>query len=658
MSADKNNKTIENFLKILGQKIRIEILKKLKNTESILSFSTLQKEILETNQTNINLSYHLKALEKVGLISPSDKGYFITLLGKKILKIILSMEQFIHDQSKLTMIRTSKYSKEAFDFKKIKKYLIKEGELESFLANKITQEVRERLSKTNIKYLTAPLMREYINAVLIENGLEEVRHKLTRLGTPPFEVLKLFNSDIPSDIFIKRLGSDVSEQFLLLNLLPNHLADMYLSGEIVLCHLNHWSLRPLSIYLNTKTLISYLFKKFSVKLENSRAYIKLILNFNELISAFKPYISEDLLLGSFNQYFLSLFQNKKRANFLFNILNSQFLKYSNYYEDGRSHLSLDFCYKDKNGLIDDILPHLQTDKIFIKDIKNEIKSNGFQIIPLILFDYTQSGIENFIFSEINPTLIKNDIIFYNDKKSQLLNSSIVRIRHSNENKSLSAKIILDKILINLPLISHEANQNDDVFCDLLQERLNSIYEFFTYKESLIKRKLNYLKNWKILISHLFNEESGNWIKNSLKSISFLGLNEAIINHCGIELDRIDTSQSFALKILSLLKDLIKEKNENDNEFYILSQPHSDKYPIQSRNNGNITLNKKINPYSPTIIRKGSKLALKKKISVFKKFEKIIEGGIIFNSSANNDNISFEENLKLLMQSELNAFLIS
>ncbi|MFX1394014.1 MAG: anaerobic ribonucleoside-triphosphate reductase [Promethearchaeota archaeon] len=658
MSADKNNKTIEKILKILGQKIRIDILKKLKNTESLLPFSMLQKEILETNQANINLSYHLKALEKGGLICPSDKGYLISLLGKKILKIILSMEQFIHNQKKVTMIRTSKYSKEAFDFKKIKEYLIKEGELESFLAKKITQEVRERLSKTNVKYLTAPLMREYINAVLIENGLEEVRHKLTRLGTPPFEVLKLFDSDINSDIFIKRLGSDVSEQFLLLNLLPNHLADLYLSGEIVLCHLNYWSLRPLSIYLNTKIFISYLFKKYSIKLANSRDYIKLILNFNELISLFKPYISEDLLLGSFNRYFLSLFQNKKHLNFFFNILNSEFLRYNNYYGDGRSHLSLDFSYKNNNGLIDKNLPNLQIDKIFIKNIKNKIELNSFQIIPLILFDYSWIGIENFILSEINPTITKNDIIFYNNKNSHLLNSSIVRIRNSNENKFLNAKIILDKILINLPLISHKANQNDNLFCDLLQDRLNSIYEFFTYKESLIKRKLNSLKNWKILISHLFIEENGNWIKNSLKSISFLGLNEAIINHCGIELDRIDTSQSFALKILSLIKDLIKEKNEDDNEYYVLSQPHNDQYPVQSRYNGNMTLNKKINSYSPTIIRKGSKLALKKKISVFKKFEKIIEGGIIFNGSANNESSLFEKNLKLLMQSELNAFLIS
>ena len=60
--------------------------------------------------------------------------------------------------------------------------------------------------------------------------------------------------------------------------------------------------------------------------------------------------------------------------------------------------------------------------------------------------------------------------------------------------------------------------------------------------------------------------------------------EAIINHCGLELDRVVASQSFALKILSLLKDLINEKNENENESFVLSQPHRDRYIALSKNN--------------------------------------------------------------------------
>ncbi|GAH00990.1 unnamed protein product [marine sediment metagenome] len=148
---------------------------------------------------------------------------------------ILSIEQVLNNENKPIMIRTSKYSKEPFNENKIEEYLIREGELEAYLAKKIAREVKDRLFKANVEYLTAPLMREYINAILLESGLEEVRHRLTRLGTPPYEAFKLFNSQekvITPDKFLKKLGSDVSEQFLLLNLLPKELADLYLSGEI------------------------------------------------------------------------------------------------------------------------------------------------------------------------------------------------------------------------------------------------------------------------------------------------------------------------------------------------------------------------------------------------------------------------------------------
>ena len=231
MDADKNNNILEKQLKTLGQKVRIDILKKLKNTLTPLSFSRLQKEVLINDLSSVNLSFHLNTLKKSELVYSSDEGYSITYLGEQIIDKILSIEQILNKQNQSRMIRTSKYSKELFDASKIEEYLVTEGELERFLARQIAREVEERLSKTNIEYMTAPLMREYFNAILLENGLEEVRHKLTRLGTPPFEVSKLFESNndrINPEIFIEKLGSDVSEQFLLLNLIPKNLADLYL----------------------------------------------------------------------------------------------------------------------------------------------------------------------------------------------------------------------------------------------------------------------------------------------------------------------------------------------------------------------------------------------------------------------------------------------
>ena len=205
MNSDKISEILEQQLKTLGQKIRIDILKKLNDCNDSISFSMLQKKVLSTTSNSKNLSFHLNVLKKSDLITTNEYGYSITELGKKILINILEIEQILSVQNNSIMIRTSKYSKEIFDNNKIVEYLIREGELDKYLASQIAQEVKERLSNINIKYLTAPLMREYISAILLENGLEQVRHKLTRLGTPPYEAYKLFeNNRINPENFIKK----------------------------------------------------------------------------------------------------------------------------------------------------------------------------------------------------------------------------------------------------------------------------------------------------------------------------------------------------------------------------------------------------------------------------------------------------------------------
>jgi len=55
-------------------------------------------------------------------------------------------------------------------------------------AQRMAKEAEKLLQKSKIKYLTSPLIREVVNAILIEKGQEEYRHKLTRLGMPVHEV--------------------------------------------------------------------------------------------------------------------------------------------------------------------------------------------------------------------------------------------------------------------------------------------------------------------------------------------------------------------------------------------------------------------------------------------------------------------------------------
>ncbi len=660
MNSDKNQDVLEKHLKTLGQKIRIDILKKLSLFSNPLPYSSLQKEVLGSNPNSVNFSFHLKALKNSVLIESSESGYILSIIGKQILKNIVSIEQILNEKNKKIMIRTSKYSKEPFDANKIEAYLIKEGRVEKCVAKKISKEVEERLSKTNIEYLTAPLMREYINAILLENGQEEIRHKLTRLGTPPFEVFKYFdNNSINPEQLLSKLGSDVSEQFLLLNLLPKNLADLFLSGEVVLLNLNNWSLRPLSFYIDTETILEYISNRYSINLNNldySINQIQLIMHFFDALAIFKPFFSEDILLGNFSSSFLTHFNSIKEPSNLIDIMISQVLKLAYRHYDEKSHLSLEISLLDKNK--EEELENLQGQNIhnFLDKLFYQVNQNGEQIGPLILYDYskflTSKNTYDFFVHNFKSSNYRN-FIFYKRNSSNLLNSTLVNVHNLNGSDHIRNKIILDKILINLHKIAEYSNQNDNSFFEHLQERLDSVFELFEYKKDFINRKLKSSNQWKRIISEFFETKNAKWINDSLKSVSFFGFNEAVKMHCGIEIDRIEKSELFAYDILEFMSDIIKEKNQSECENYILTQPHKDSYLYDTWHNNQYNLGNESNRYSINMVREDSKLSLKRKIELHKNFEKYFDGGSLFTLGLNN--LPIDDLIEEIISSKLNAF---
>ena len=146
------------------------------------------------------------------------------------------------------MVRTSRLAMEEFDRNKIAESLVKEANVPHDLAQKIARETQGRLLKVRTKYLTAPLVREFVNAILIEKGLEEYRHKLTRLGLPVYDVTRLIKT---MGMQSKSVGAvheaaanSIIEEYTLLNVLPRDIADAHLSGSLHLNNLGYWILKP------------------------------------------------------------------------------------------------------------------------------------------------------------------------------------------------------------------------------------------------------------------------------------------------------------------------------------------------------------------------------------------------------------------------------
>ncbi|MFX1236862.1 MAG: anaerobic ribonucleoside-triphosphate reductase, partial [Promethearchaeota archaeon] len=481
--------------------------------------------------------------------------------------------------------------------------------------------------------------REYINGILLERGFESVRHELTRLGTPPHEVRRLMamnQYNHAPDKIIYQLGSDVSEQFLLLNVLPNYLADSYLSGELALLQLNYWWLRPLGFFLDTKTLLNENVLKRALQTNNKLALMSLLTSFLEYLFQISPFYSQDLLIGNFNTEFISVCDSleEEKKKMFFDILARQFNHFNVFHNINNSRLALEFTTHEMDNIKH---TNSKSNELILDQL------NQCLIKPFIFYDYTNLDLK------LNPEIVQDNFIYYDGLSLSLINSLIVNVRNSRENQENS--IILDKILINLQEIAMQASYSDNRFHDLVQEKLDLVFDLFRCKSRLMQKNLNSNKEWIKLINTVFKWRSKDWINEAIKSVSFYGLNEAIKHHCGIEMDRIDKSEAFAINILKLLKNLIKEKNENEGEKYVLGQPHQGNY-LNSNNEDSKSIE-----YETSIVRTDSNLRLEQKITMFKRFERILSGGALFNhNSSSNENIF--EIFKILSNSKLSAFSIN
>ncbi len=194
--------------------------------------------------------YHLKTLRKAGLLSieKGTKKYSVTELGKILVEFSRDLEEYIAVRRGRLFVRTSRMTIEEFDRTRIARSLVSEARMPQTLADEVAAEAEERLLKFGIVYLSAPLIRELVNIILIERKLEEYRHKLTRLGLPVNDVTLLLREagqkQLDANWVQKSAGERVIEEYVLLNSLPRATIDAHLAGQIHLEDAASWILKP------------------------------------------------------------------------------------------------------------------------------------------------------------------------------------------------------------------------------------------------------------------------------------------------------------------------------------------------------------------------------------------------------------------------------
>ena len=232
--------------------MRLQILNLLFD-EGPLSYTELMGSLkMNPSRDAGRFAYHLKFLLKADLIEADVEArkYCLTDLGKMVIDVADKIDKKAF-KPRSALVRTSRLALEEFDANKIASSLTREAKMPAELAQRVAKEAEKQLIRARTKYLTAPLVREVVNAILIEKGLEEYRHKLTRLGIPVHDVTSLLesrNRSLHETVSAQEsAGETVFKEYTLLNVLPRDISDAHLSGSLHINGLSSWILKPTEI---------------------------------------------------------------------------------------------------------------------------------------------------------------------------------------------------------------------------------------------------------------------------------------------------------------------------------------------------------------------------------------------------------------------------
>jgi len=461
---------VRTIYSVIASPQRLEILKIL-NVKGPLTYSALKSLAgFKSKKESGKFAYHLRKLVRQLLIqlNRQERKYTVTNLGRLVLNLTRQIEEQSLIESGKLYVRTTRMAMEEFNADKILQSLVKEAGMPVELAQKITSETESRLYKFQTQYLTAPLIREMVNSLLVEQNLEEYRHKLTRLGMPVFDVTQLLakagGDGGDSESLLHQTGRSVFSEYLLLEQLPRDVSDAHLNGDIHISESGTWALLPDTIFLD---LLSVRASGFNPKGRlpgvpmlksptNLEEAINVIANITPLI---KKEANQEVVFRNFLQYMAQFTRSRSKRD-VADALVKFFDQASSVLQPMQKPavtLQLDLYVKDEAGreLMEKTLgATLDAYRDYVQQVpRPEVR---------LLLAKPHKSEETWYLKDAAAIILHGGKIAFfptGQKRSALgLNLDVMPSDKQGDNAS-----VLHNLSINLPRLSYESNQDETYF---------------------------------------------------------------------------------------------------------------------------------------------------------------------------------------------------
>ena len=618
------SKRVRMIFSVMASPNRIDILRIL-NSKGPLTYSELKSLAgFKSKKESGKFAYHLRKLLRQSLVAlnKSERRYTITNLGKLVLSLARQIEERSIIESGKMYVRTSHESIEEFNSHKIIQSLVSEGSLPLELAQKITEEVENRIYKYQTTYLTGALIRELVNSVLLEHGHEEYRNKLARLGLPVHDVQKMISNldDVNNGAegLLFNAGQRVFAEHLLTNILPKDVADAHLSGDLHITNPGIWSMIPDTIFVNVKELIEDGINLGGKYLDVSR------------IPASKQ-IEE---ITSSLSIMISLLSKEASQEIVIDGLVPLFSKHSKSLPELEAKLTNAFATAsttsqyNKKSTNFSIRLQLGTDPKIINSIINAYK-NYTKITPMpkigLIIDHDKGKITDISQAASEIISLGGKVMF---AKGQTSSFGITN-GHTKNTGPLS--IALQSVSINLPRLAFESNKDETYF----RARLALLMKPALASMALRKKDISDLTRRGL--NPILAKNTQYMQKSSVSLvINLVGLEESIFNILGLPDNK--TGRNILHKVIETAVDVAAKKGKELGDSVTISMTETEGSSRFARLDGekygkNSALNSMENDYySQGVVINSSDLAdftIKSgPITEYNKLSKLLNGGLL------------------------------
>ncbi|WP_455284483.1 anaerobic ribonucleoside-triphosphate reductase [[Eubacterium] cellulosolvens] len=579
--------------------LRMQVLRLL-STRGALPYTEIMSSLkLDPVRDAGKFVYHLRSLTESGLISSDrrTKKYEITELGEMVVHFARDLEEYVSVKRGKLFVRSSRLAIEDFHRSKIAKSLVVEAGVPQELADEIAAEAEDRLIKLKTSYLTAALIREFVNAILIEKKLEEYRHKLARVGMPVYDVTQLLRATgelgLTTDYVQKAAGGSVLGEYVLLECLPRQIADAHISGRIHICDLDSWPLKPNEVQHDLRYFLKNGLVGFRPP-QTFNAALAMVQNVYrlgmaeisgeqgfDLFNAFlAPYVQDtpEDAVGESLQLFLSSVGHdfptgtgQPGLSLGLEYVVPEFLENLEAVGPGGRTVGVYGDYREEAAVIIDAVLEAASQEALISPLAN----------PRLIFKLRNSAERD---EEVRSRVLKTHelaalrtlpyIALLRDESRDCYTATGLRFSDDWSKQwelDCCRTGCMATIFLNMPRLAYEARKDDDKLFKSMTETFDLTIEAFKIKRRFMIDRLK-----QPILPLLFGSgQSTPYFREKMATcaIAPLGLNEASLTHTGSELRK--DSLLFAEKILQELKKQSQAASENLGMRFVVSERPGD-----------------------------------------------------------------------------------